>query len=84
VDNQWEPVEKEDVMDTEIETEAMTIVDAVTTRGAKVTLASDPEGCYFLSEQRAFQGGVTLIVAHKIGPVDKVREGTARYSVLNG
>jgi hypothetical protein len=66
--------------------EAMTIVDAITPRGEKLTLVTDPAGDYVTSIQRAFLGGVELIYAHKIGPSDVgfLKADTTRFSVVSG
>ena len=66
------------------DTDRMTIVEAVTTRGVPLTLVTDPDGDFFLVEQLYFQGGVPLIVAHKIGPGDKLVPGVTRYAILQG
>ena len=64
--------------------ESMTLVEAVTTGGVPLVLVSDPEGDYFIVEQRMFLGGEVLRTAHKIGPGDRLRAGVTRFAVMNG
>ena len=69
-------------MYTATDPDTMTIVEARTARGARVTLVTDPEGDYFVVEQRMFLGGDVLRLAHKIGPGDRLKDDVTRFSLL--
>lgn len=65
--------------------DVMTIVDATTPRGEKLTLVTDPQGSYVISTQMYFFGGEELNVAHLLGPGDDLflKVDATRFSVVS-
>jgi hypothetical protein len=58
------------------------VVSAVTSNGDPITLASDPDGDYFVVEQLQFLTGPVRFIAHRIGPGDRVKPGIRRFAAL--
>lgn len=65
-----------------IDTDIWTVCDAVTTSGHPILLVADNDGDYFIVEQLAFAGGDSRLVAHKIGPGDRLCAGVQRFATL--
>jgi hypothetical protein len=58
------------------------MVDAVNTHGDPMVLASDPDGDYFIVEQLQFRNGPRHLVAHRVGPGDRLKPGVARFASM--
>lgn len=58
------------------------VVNATTPRGTPVVLVSDPDGDYFVVEQRAFDGWSSAFVAHRRDAHPALPAGRSRFARL--
>ena len=58
------------------------VIDAVTPKGTPLVLVSDPDGDYFVVEQRAIDGYPSVFVAHRREAHPPLPAGRSRFARL--